>query len=178
MKGKAKDEIVLLLLEEDRTQPKIGWGNQREEGDTIVSNSRGGGGGEEGRGGEPNQIQVMAEEDNWEDIQEEDEEDKPSGKETASETSPKAQGKVKLVSPRHQGRQGGRGYWVKKREAQIMGRTKSKCGGDTSPQDSKYSKQRRVKGSNFGAGQTTGDREEARPRLLELPPEEMEPADY
>ena len=67
---------------------------------------------------------------------------------------------------------------MKKREAQIMGRTKSKCGGDTSPQDSKCSKQRRVKGSNFGAGQTTGDREEARPRPLELSPEEMEPADY
>ena len=40
VKGRMKDEIVLLLLEEDRTQPKIGWGNHREEGEPIISNSR------------------------------------------------------------------------------------------------------------------------------------------
>ena len=57
---------------------------------------------------------------------------------------------------------------MRRREAQIRGRTKSKCGGGSSPRDSKSSKQNRVN-NEMGAVQTTGEVGGAGSRPLELP---------
>ena len=76
---------------------------------------------------------------------------------------------MKPLSPNRPRRQGGRGYWVRRREVQIRGRTKSKFGGGSSPEDSKSSKQNRVNLSEIGAVQNTGEEGGAGSRPLDLP---------
>ena len=84
------------------------------------------------KGGEEAKTQSDLEgEDEWEDILTE-EEDVAAGREATEEDKPKAK-KVgrptSTVSPGRLGGRGQRGYWVKKREAKLRGRTKSSEGG-------------------------------------------------
>ena len=89
-------------------------------------------------------------EDFWVDVNPQNQEDNGKGEEGAA--SPKEG--LRRISPlKHLGRlrgQGRRGYWVGRRAQQVQGRIKSTRRGDQVNEDSKSSRNNRVKWVEFG----------------------------
>ena len=124
MGRRSKDEMVNLLVEEDKKQCKIVWGTKNmEEEESKGDHIRGGGSrswkeeeGARDAGDQPGEE----DESEWVDIPPTDQED--NGSETQGE--PSQETKLRMPTPhkvmrRTQGGRGTRGFWVKRREEQV-----------------------------------------------------------
>ena len=158
VKGRKREEMILLLEEDDKNQRKLVLTEGHWRGQGGSQQIRGVlGEGEEGkRGGDTTPSTGEDGEDFWVDVNPQDQTD--NGRGTEEVDSPN-EGLRRNSPLKHLGRlrgQGRRGYWVGKRAQQVLGRIKSTRRGDSVNQDSKSTRENRVKraapGTEAGPG--------------------------
>ena len=158
VKGRGREEMIILLEEDNRNQKKLVLSQGHWRGQGGRHQIRGEEGGrEEGKGGGDTTPNTGEEgEDNWVDVDPPELTDNGRGTEEAACPN---EGLRRISPSKNLGRlrgQGRRGYWVGRRAQQIQGRMKSTRREALVSKDSKESRETRAEGVELGTEAGTG----------------------